>query len=89
MDPLRQKLSEMPEKEIAQLYKNLFAGPEGKLVLEHLKTRAYYYQTSFVADPYRSAFAEGQRSLVLDIEVLIDFEPPPEEPAQQEDGENA
>ena len=67
MDQQNKKL-----KELIQNYKTAFKTDAGKLVLEDLKKRSHFYNTTHVkGDPYESAFYEGQRSLVVFIESLL------------------
>ena len=62
-------------KKIEQLIKDyqiIFGTDEGKRVLEDLKKRSHFYSTSHVkGDSHESAFYEGQRSLVVFIENLL------------------
>ena len=63
------------EKKIKQLredYKTVFGSDEGKRVLDDLKKRSHFYSTTHVkGDSHESAFYEGQRSLVVFMESLI------------------
>ena len=59
-------------QELIKDYKIIFNTDEGKRVLEDLKKRSHFYSTSHVkGDSHESAFYEGQRSLVVFIEKLI------------------
>ena len=62
-------------KKIEQLIKDyqiIFGTDEGKRVLEDLKKRSHFYSTSHVkGDSHESAFYEGQRSLVVFMDSLI------------------
>jgi hypothetical protein len=52
---------------LVKSYKQVFASPEGKKVLEHL-IRTYMLKTSHVeGDPYSTAFNEGARNVLLFI----------------------
>ena len=60
-------------KELISNYKTTFNTDTGKTVLEDLKKRSHFYNTTHVkGDSHESAFYEGQRSLVVFIEKLID-----------------
>ena len=53
-------------------YKVIFGSEEGKRVLDDLKKRSHFYSTTHVkGDSHESAFYEGQRSLVVFMESLI------------------
>ena len=59
-------------KELISNYKTTFNTDTGKRVLEDLKKRSHFYSTSHVkGDSHESAFYEGQRSLVVFIENLL------------------
>ena len=62
-------------KKIEQLikdYKIIIGTDEGKRVLEDLKKRSHFYNTTHVqGDSHESAYNEGQRSLVVFMETLI------------------
>ena len=63
------------DKKLAELIKDyqfIFNTDEGKRVLDDLKKRSHFYSTTHVkGDSHESAFFEGQRSLVVFIESLI------------------
>ena len=59
-------------QELIKDYKIIFNTKEGKRVLEDLKKRSHFYSTSHVkGDSHESAFYEGQRSLVVFMESLV------------------
>ena len=59
-------------KQLVSNYKTTFNTDTGKIVLEDLKKRSHFYNTTHVkGDPYESAFYECQRSLVVFIESLL------------------
>ncbi len=59
-------------KQLVSNYKTTFNTDTGKIVLEDLKKRSHFYNTTHVkGDAYESAFYEGQRSLVVFIESLL------------------
>ena len=59
-------------KELISNYKTTFNTDTGKTVLEDLKKRSHFYNTTHVkGDSHESAFYEGQRSLVVFIENLL------------------
>jgi DNA-binding PadR family transcriptional regulator len=51
---------------------------EGENLLEDLKRRYGFYKPTFRVDPYETAYAEGQRSVLLFILSLLADEKPPE-----------
>ena len=59
-------------QELIKDYKIIFNTDEGKRVLDDLKKRSYFYNTTHVqGDSHESAYYEGQRSLVVFMETLI------------------
>ena len=59
-------------KELISNYKTTFNTDTGKTVLEDLKKRSHFFSTTHVkVDSHESAYYEGQRSLVVFIESLI------------------
>lgn len=65
----------MNEKDIKQLvidYKTTFGSESGNKVLEDLKKRCSFETTTFVkGDSHDTAFREGQRSVVLFINNML------------------
>lgn len=55
-----------------QDHKFCFSTPEGKRVLDRLKTKYYNTQSFVPGDPYFTAFHEGQRALVSDILKILE-----------------
>ena len=66
---------EQDNKKFIQLvkdYKITFGSDEGKRILDDLKKRSHFYNTTHVkGDSHESAFYEGQRSIVVFMENLI------------------
>ena len=66
---------EQDNKKFIQLvkdYKITFGSDEGKRILDDLKKRSHFFNTTHVkGDSHESAYYEGQRSLVVFIESLI------------------
>ena len=59
-------------QELIKDYKIIFNTDEGKRVLDDLKKRSYFYNTTHVqGDSHESAYNEGQISLVVFMETLI------------------
>ena len=59
-------------KQLQEDYKFVFNSEEGKRVLEDLNKRCHIYNTTHVkGDSHESAFYEGQRSLVVFIENIL------------------
>ena len=63
------------DKKLEQLikdYKIVFGSDEGQRVLDDLRKRCHFHSTTHVkGDSHESAYYEGQRSLVVFIESLI------------------
>ena len=58
----------------ADRYRRLFAGDNGKLVLEHLKDFCGQEKTSVAKDapdPYQTMYCEGKRRVFLHIMAMI------------------
>lgn len=72
MNALVDKLMELSEEKLAQIYKNVFSTPEGQLLLEDLKQRSFFYSPIPLGEPGQRA--EGARSVVLHIETQINYE---------------
>jgi len=68
----------MNAEELSQAYKSVFNTPEGKLVLQDLKNRCYFYIPTY-EHPKNSDVGEGQRNVVMNIESQINYEPSEEE----------
>ena len=61
-------------KEIEELkltYRRTFNTEDGERVLSDLKSRFGFEATTFTADPYQSAFNEGQRAALLLIVRML------------------
>ena len=53
-------------------YRLIFGSNDGQAVMDDLRARFHMSSPTFVAgDPHESAFLEGQRSVVLTIERMI------------------
>jgi hypothetical protein len=56
----------MGVEDLQRIYREVFSSNEGKRVLDDLKARFGFQQTTHVpGDPHESAFFEGQRNAVL------------------------
>ena len=59
-------------QELIKDYIIIFNTDEGKRVLDDLKKRSHFFNTTHVkGDSHESAYYEGQRSLVVFIESLL------------------
>ena len=59
-------------KELQEDYKIVFGSDQGKKVLQDLKKRCHFYTTTHVqGDSHESAYYEGQRSIIVFVENLI------------------
>ena len=56
-------------------YKKVFADEDGKIVLHDLMRSTGYNSTTFEPCPYRTAFNEGARSVVVRILQTIEVDP--------------
>lgn len=54
-----------------EAYAFLFGETDGDTVLEDLEARFHIHAPTFSADPYETAFREGQRSVVLFIKNMM------------------
>ena len=53
-------------------YKIVFGSEEGKRILDDLKKRRHFYNTTHVkGDSHESAFYEGQRSILVFVENIL------------------
>lgn len=53
-------------------YKIVFGSEEGKRILDDLKKRCHFYNTTHVkGDSHESAFYEGQRSILVFVENIL------------------
>jgi hypothetical protein len=67
MDPQFKKINQLKAD-----YKFIFNTEEGKRILDDLKKRCHFHNTTHVkGDSHESAFYEGQRSMVVFMENLI------------------
>ena len=67
MDPQFKKINQLKAD-----YKFIFNTEEGKRILDDLKKRCQFHSTTHVkGDSHESAFYEGQRSMVVFMENLI------------------
>ena len=59
-------------KEIELAYKQIFSSEAGEKVLEDLKKRCSFYNTTHIkGDSHESAFFEGQRSIMVFIKSIL------------------
>lgn len=75
MNPQAMKLSTLSQKQVSQIYRNVFGSIDGQLVLEDLRFRCNVYIPSFDEsqsnEPWRTIFNEGKRSVLLTIETQM------------------
>jgi hypothetical protein len=76
-----------PHEKLAELYRRVFSGGDGKAVLDDLKKR-FGDRRSFVPDSNATAFHEGQRDVYQMIVALIerDITRPQGDPTDGGDG---
>jgi len=59
-------------KQLQEDYKICFTTDQGKRVLDDLKKRCHFFNTTHIkGDSHESAFFEGQRSIVVFIENIL------------------
>lgn len=58
-------------EDLKEAYAFLFGETDGDTVLEDLEARFHVHAPTFSADPYETAFREGQRSVVLFIKNMM------------------
>ena len=59
-------------KQLQEYYKICFTTDQGKRVLDDLKKRCHFFNTTHIkGDSHESAFFEGQRSIVVFIENIL------------------
>ena len=56
-----------------------FGERDGDIVLQDLEDRFFVHTPTFSADPYETAFREGQRAVVLYIKNMMSTWEPPQE----------
>lgn len=66
-------------EDLREAYAFLFGETDGDTVLEDLRARFHCHAPTFSPDPYETAFREGQRSVVLFIENMMEKFTLPEE----------
>lgn len=80
-------IASMQDHEIAQVYRTVFGGYNGELVLEHLKAGAHFYKPTFdETNPNKDVaiFNEGKRATIMSIETIMGIMPPQKTAPQQE-----
>ena len=85
MNSLQKQLAQLSPEELAQIYKNVFDTAAGKLVIEDLRQRCFFYTPSFALDSHQTAFNEGSRAALQRIEALVDSNPEDYATPQNED----
>lgn len=58
--------------DLREAYAFLFGEQDGDTVLQDLEMRFHVHSPTFSADPYETAFREGQRSVVLFIQGMME-----------------
>ena len=59
-------------EQLRVIFKELFSSAEGKKVLEDLETRFSYKSSTFVPNSDETIYREGQRSVVVFINNMIE-----------------
>tara|TARA_R100001460_G_scaffold44045_3_gene80511 strand:+ start:401 stop:631 length:231 start_codon:yes stop_codon:yes gene_type:complete len=63
-------------EQLRVIFKELFSSAEGKKVLEDLETRFSYKSSTFVPNSDETIYREGQRSVVVFINNMIEDKKP-------------
>lgn len=73
MNPHAIKLSQLSDKQISNIYRNVFGTVDGQLVLEHLRLGCFVYVPETAgAKTDRDVFENiGKRSVLLSIETQL------------------
>ena len=66
-------------EQLRVIFKELFSSAEGKKVLEDLETRFCYKSSTFVPNSDETIYREGQRSVVVFINNMIEDKKPIEQ----------
>jgi len=66
-------------QELKEAYAFIFGETDGDTVLDDLENRFHCHSPTFSADPYETAFREGQRSVVLFIKSMMETYKLPDE----------
>tara|TARA_E500000318_G_C3563886_1_gene214785 strand:+ start:1611 stop:1841 length:231 start_codon:yes stop_codon:yes gene_type:complete len=66
-------------EQLKVIFKELFSSAEGKKVLEDLETRFSYKSSTFVPNSDETIYREGQRSVVVFINNMIEDKKPIEQ----------
>ena len=66
-------------EQLRVIFKELFSSAEGKKVLEDLETRFSYKSSTFVPNSDETIYREGQRSVVVFINNMIEDKNPIEQ----------
>ena len=61
----------MKPEDTIELYKTIFTSEDGERILSDLGVRFCEHSTTFSADPYETAYREGQRTVVLFIRSML------------------
>ncbi len=78
-NPLQDKLNTFDKEQTAKLYKTVFGSGEGQLLLEDLIGLFHIrFTTLSGGDDSLLNYNEGQRSVVLHIQDMINYEKPKE-----------
>ena len=60
MNAPQKRIAELNEEQLSNIYKNCFNTEAGRMVLEDMKMRMFFYTTSFDVDPNQHSFNAGQ-----------------------------
>ena len=76
MSDLQKRIAELNESgKMADIYKNCFNTEAGRLVLEDMKMRMFYFTTDFDVIPSQHAFNTGQLAALKYILAQLEDQP--------------
>jgi len=61
----------MTPDDLRNAYKHLFDTDDGKIVLDDLQRRFHVHGSTFSSEPTDTAYREGQRTVVLFIQSML------------------
>lgn len=72
---LFKKLNEMSDDDLSHAYMAVFNTPNGELILEDLKNRCFWYQSTYDGDVEEMKVNEGMRRVLLTIVTRLSATP--------------
>jgi len=69
----------MTPQDLRAAYKTLLSSKDGEIVLKDLQARFHIMASTFSVDPNETAYREGQRTVVLFLQHMLQDLPTPED----------